>query len=210
MTTNLRAWTATLIPAFCLLACGCRQGIDRVPTEAERIEQLRLMLPQKIQIQPFTSIRSFNDDETPDGILLVLRPVDVLGDPVKAAGHFWFELWTYVNASGERKGERLAFWEQDLNTESDIQSYWTHAQMYEFPLAWVGQGLGEIQPGRRFILRAVWRTPWDETVSDEYVLDFSLPFGSLINAPGASPPEIQESDMPPAGRQGRPATRPAR
>lgn len=150
---------------------------------------LRLMLPNKIEIQPFTSVRSFDDDETPDGILLVLRPVDGFGDPVKAAGHFYFELWTRQMASGEPKGERLAFWERSITNESDMRLYWTHAQMFEFQLAWTGQGLGQIQPGRTFVLRAVWRTPWDETVTDEYELGFNLPFTALTsqatNAPTA-------------------------
>jgi hypothetical protein len=185
MTT--RAGSAGLTLLVCFLACGCGKGIDRVPTEAEKVADLRLMLPNKVEIEPFTSIRSFDDDEMPDGILLVLRPVDSFGDPVKAAGHFYFELWTEQLASGERKGERLAFWERDIANESDMRLYWTHAQMFEFQLAWTGQGSGKIQPGRKFILRAVWRTPWNETVSDEYKLDFNLPFPTLTGRSAEAP-----------------------
>ena len=144
------------------------------------------MLPDRIQIQPFTSIRSFNDDEIPDGILLVLRPLDRFGDPVKAAGHFYFELWTYVNASGERKGERLAFWERDIENESEMQIYWTHAQMFEFQLAWAGQGAEQLRPGQKYVLTATWRTPFDETKRDEYVLDFHSPF-EYLTRPGVPP-----------------------
>lgn len=173
-----------------------------MPCEAEKLEQLRLMLPERIKIQPFTSIRSFDDDQIPDGILLVLRPEDRFGDPVKAAGHFYFELWTFVNASGERKGERLAFWERTIANERDVRTYWTHSQMFEFQLAWVGQGLGQIEPGRKFVLTATWRTPWDTTVQDEYVLEFHLPYGVL-------PAGQEELPSPANGPLARPATRPA-
>lgn len=202
MNTNLRAWTAALLLSVCCLAFGCRQGIDRMPCEEAKVDQLRLMLPERIRIQPFTSIRSFDDDQIPDGVLLVLRPEDRFGDPVKAAGHFYFELWTYVNASGERKGERLAFWERTIATESDMRTFWTHAQMFEFQLAWVGQGLGQIEPERKFVLTATWQTPWDTTVRDEYVLEFHLPFGVLPAEAGAVTPSA-------AGQLGQPATRPA-
>lgn len=211
MSTNQRAWIAASLLTTCLAGSGCRGGIDRIPTEQEKIDHLRLMLPNKIEIQPFTSIRSFDEDNIPDGILLVLRPTDPFGDPVKAAGYFYFELWTYVNASQERKGERLAFWDRAINSESDMRTYWTHAQMFEFQLAWLGQGLGSIEPGRKFVLTATWRTPWDTTVRDEYVLEFDVPFRALTAEPSALPPppapsgdEPPEPVNPPAGPSNRP------
>lgn len=135
---------------------------------------LALMLPAGIKIQPFTKIKSFNEDEIPDGILLVVRPYDRFGDPVKAAGLFYFELWSYKEASGGRKGQRLAFWERDLASAEDVRLYWTRAQMYEFQLAWTS-GVEGLQPGRKYILTATYRAPWDETFQDEYVVDFQLP-----------------------------------
>lgn len=178
-------------------AAGCSNQISQEPTQTER-----LMLPERIEIQPFTSIRSFNEDDLPDGILLVLRPVDHFGDPVKAAGYFYFELWTYVNASGERKGERLAFWERDVASENEMRTYWTHAQMFEFQLAWAGQGADQLRPGRKYVLTATWRTPWDQTVRDEYVLDFHLPFETLTRS---GPPS--GADLPLSTPATRPVTR---
>jgi hypothetical protein len=129
---------------------------------------------------------------------------------VKAAGLFYFELWTYVDASGERKGERLAFWERTIDTESDMRIYWTHAQMFEFQLAWVGQGAGNIHPGKKFILRAVWRTPWDTTLTDEYVLDFNLPFGPSTTQPADLTPGTNAPKAGPAGKPERGARRGSR
>lgn len=177
------------------MGCSAYQG-----GEPDRTQ--RLMLPERIAIQPFTAIRSFNEDDIPDGILLVLRPVDRFGDPVKAAGHFYFELWTYVNASGERKGERLAFWERTIDTEEQMRTFWTHAQMFEFQLAWAGQGADKLKPGGRYILTATWRTPWDQTVRDEAVIDFHAPFETLTRSGAPS-----AADLPRSAPATRPVTR---
>ncbi|HOA73876.1 MAG TPA: hypothetical protein PL151_04250 [Phycisphaerae bacterium] len=173
--------------AVCSVVLGCRStGPNRMPTEQEQLDMLALMLPQRIQIQPFTKIKSFNDDDVPDGILAVVRPLDKFGDPVKAVGLFYFELWTYVNASGMQRGERLAFWEREITTAEEVRLYWTRAEMYEFQLAWTA-GVEAIQPGRKFVLTATYRAPWDETFQDEYVIDFQLPPGLLT--PAAPRPE---------------------
>jgi len=164
-------WAVPLI----LAALGCRsRGPNYLPTEPERVQMLSLMLPQEIKIQPFTQIKSFNQDEIPDGILAVIRPVDKFGDPVKAVGLFYFELWSYENASSERKGQRLAFWDRVIGTKEEVRLYWTRAQMYEFQLAWT-QGIDLIKPGHKYLFTATYRTPWDETIRDEYVMDFQMP-----------------------------------
>ncbi len=159
-----------LVPA--LGAVGCHStGPDRIPQERERIEMFSLMLPSEIKIEPFTKVRSFNEDDIPDGILAIVRPMDRFGDPVKAVGLFYFELWEYQPASQERRGQRLEFWERSITRADDVRSHWSRAQMYEFQLAWT-QGEGSIRPGRKYLFTTTYRTPWDTTIRDEYVLDF--------------------------------------
>lgn len=157
-----------------------------------------LMLPQRIKIESFTKIKSFNEDEIPDGILMVVRAFDKFGDPVKAVGPWYFELWTYQNASGDPKGQRLAFWDRNISTAEEVRLYWTRAQMYEFQLAWAG-GVEGLQPGRKFVLTATYRAPWDETFQDQYILEFQLPPGVL------QPPATQEPATPTAGVSSAPA-----
>lgn len=175
-------YTAVLAAAsigLLLGLAGCSStGPDELPTEQERIDMLSLMLPQDLQIQPFTKVRSFDDDDIPDGILMVVRPLDPFGDPVKAVGLFYFELWSFQPASGENKGERLAFWDRRIAGKEDVRLYWTRAQMYEFQLAWAGDAQG-VRPGRKYVLTATYRTPWDETIEDEFILDFQLPTGAF-------------------------------
>jgi hypothetical protein len=149
---------------------GCK-STPKVPPE--KADMLSMLLPREIKIQPFTKIKSFDADPVPDGIAVVLRPTDRFGDPVKVVGHLYFELYAYKKASGERKGERLEFWERTIATSEDQRLYWDRtAQMYEFPLVWT-QGAPPA-PNRKYILTATYRAPWDETFQDEYVLEFAL------------------------------------
>jgi len=173
MKKQRRAWRFLIPAVFAgVLPMACQStGPDEMPTEPEQVEMLSLMLPATIKIEPFTKIASFNEDEIPDGIVAVVRPLDRFGDPVKAAGLFYFELWTYVDASAERKGERLAFWERTIASEQEVRLYWNRAQMYEFQLAWT-QGLQNFRPGQKYILAVTYRTPWGKGIEDEYVLDF--------------------------------------
>ncbi len=171
--------------------CGGR-GPDYVPTERERVEQLGLMLPYELKIQPFSKVASFNEDQIPDGILAVVRPLDRFGDPVKAVGPFYFELWTYENATAERRGTRLAFWERNIATRDDVRLYWNRTQMYEFQLAWT-QGIDSLPPNRKYLLTVTYRSPWEETMRDEYVLDFHLPPLEFLTAGATPPPATQGS-----------------
>jgi len=157
-----------------------------MPTDADRMRQLGLMLPERIEVEPFTKIKSFDDDPVPDGILAVVRPVDPFGDPVKAAGLFYFELYTYRKASSDRRGERLEFWQVNIDSADDVRQYWSRAQMYEFPLAWTG-GAGQIRPGRRYLLVVTYRTPWDTTLQAEHVLEFHPP-GEFLTEPTSTAP----------------------
>ncbi len=187
MNTNPRATFLFLIAATALSTLACQStGPDTLPSDMERVEMLSLMLPERIEVQPFTKITSFNEDEIPDGILVVLRPLDRFGDPVKAVGRFYFELWTYVDASAQRKGERLAYWERTIASEEEVRLYWNRAQMYEFQLAWM-QGAQQLRPGRKFILAVTYRTPWDKGIEHEYTFEFYASPSELREAvPGAS------------------------
>ena len=174
MGTARSIWICGLCVVACAAGLGCRStGPDHLPRERDRVEMLSLMLPHEIKIQPFTKIKSFNDDRIPDGILAIVRPLDRFGDPVKAVGLFYFELWNYRDASGDRKGERLEFWEKTIDSENEVQLHWTRAQMYEFQLAWT-KGAGAIQPDRKYLLTVTYRTPWDTTIQDARVIDFHL------------------------------------
>ncbi|UCD29917.1 MAG: hypothetical protein JSV03_05425 [Planctomycetota bacterium] len=182
MAKKLRILSIGMGFAGCLLGLGCRSGgPEGMPSEAEQREMFSLMLPSQIKIQPFTQIRSFDNDQIPDGILAVIRPLDRFGDPAKAVGLFYFELWTYQKASGDHKGQRLAYWERTIANEDEVKLYWTRAQMYEFQLAWTAGEEGA-SPGMKFVLTASYRAPWEETMQDEYILDLHVPSNLIKEA----------------------------
>jgi len=175
MNRRNRILVSYLLGAGLLMISGCQAGGPAdMPSERQRREMFSLMLPSQVKIQPFTKVTSFDDDRVPDGILAVLRPLDRFGDPVKAVGLFYFELWTYRKASGDHKGERLAYWERAINSAQEVNLYWTWTRMYEFQLAWV-QGVEQITPDAKFVLTATYRAPWDETMQDEYIIDYHIP-----------------------------------
>lgn len=183
-----RVWICVLQIGILAILTGCHStGPDRLPQEKERVEMLSLMLPCELQIEPFTKIRSFNDDDIPDGILAIIRPVDRFGDPVKAVGLFYFELWEYREASEDRRGQRLEFWEKPITHVEDVKNHWSRAQMYEFQLAWT-QGGGAIRPGRKYLFTATYRTPWDTTIQDQYVLEFPRVGETPAESPSAGAP----------------------
>jgi hypothetical protein len=161
------AWAAA---ATVLTAAGCESTPKVTPGESDA---LGMLVARDIRIQPFTKIRSFDDDAIPDGIDVLVRATDQFGDPVKAVGHFYFELYSYRKASGDPKGERIEFWDRTIASAKDVRLYWDRtAQMYEFPLAWT-QGQPPA-PNRKYILTVTYRAPWDETFEDQFVMDFTL------------------------------------
>jgi hypothetical protein len=138
----------------------------------DQLDQLELLSPQKIQILPFTKARSFDDDDTPDGVLVVLAATDIFGDHVKAVGDFRFELYEFRPASGDPKGRRLGFWEQPIRTVADHRRHWdAFTQTYEFELYWDTS----LQTDERYVLQATYVGPDQRRLFDEYVFDFRTP-----------------------------------
>jgi len=137
-----------------------------------------LLMPERVGIMPFTRVESFDDDERPDGIALLLRPINVLGDPVNVVGRIRAELYTFVPASGLRAGSRLAVWEVTLNTEQDQRRYWSSTtQMYEFHLE-LNTDVVPSQP--KYVLAVTYNTPLGTHLTDEYILETPIasePFG---------------------------------
>lgn len=162
---------AVFVPA---VACSMRSGDSASPDEQKA---LQMLLPANVKIQPFTQVTSFDADGIPDGIELMVQPVDRIGDPVKVVGRFTFELWTFRAASSDRKGRQLQFWEVVLDSEKDQSRFWDRtAMMYIFNLDVVpgavpaGEDTGPIVPGKLVVV-ATYHTPSGEHLTDEFFLD---------------------------------------
>lgn len=148
-----------------LLSPGCETRHDEViGTEA----QYKLLMPAKIDVLPFTKPRSWDDDQIPDGIEVVLRPLDSFGDQTKAIGTFRFELYTFQKADAEPKGKRVGFWEENLCSREMQSLHWDKiTRTYRFRLAWTGE---RIRPGR-YVLEVTYLAPSGLRLTDTYIME---------------------------------------
>ncbi len=154
---------------FASAMLGCASS-HPVVDDAARRQMLTLLMPSRIKIvQPFTRIKSFDADATPDGIELLLQAVNSLDNPgLMIAGHVRIELYEYVKASGDQKGRRLESWNVDLTDEQHQRTYWNQlTQMYEFR---VGVDPATVRPADRYVLVVTYDSPLGERLTDEYVI----------------------------------------
>jgi hypothetical protein len=181
---NLPLYHWTLLPVMVTslsMIFGCRQRTEMSTMDAESGELIALLMPQSVKIQPFTKPKSFDKDAIPDGIEVLVQPLDKFNDPVKAVGAMQFELFRYQPASGQSKGERIQFWEVLIDSEDQIDQFWDRtAQMYLFKLA-VDEIAG-LPVGVKYVLTVRYNSPQGEHLEDEYVFNLAAPSQPLANS----------------------------
>ncbi|MEK6676362.1 MAG: hypothetical protein AABZ47_11995 [Planctomycetota bacterium] len=165
--------TALLAMPVLLIGCmfGCAQKQHVVSDPAQR-QMLSLLMPQRIQIvEPFTRVRSFDDDDSLDGIELLVQAVNALDDPgLMVVGNIRVELYEYLPASGEPRGRLLEHWDVDLSTAKDQKVFWNKmTQMYEFRMA-VDPTL--IPPAEQYVLGVTYTSPLGEHLTDDCLIRY--------------------------------------
>ena len=176
MTLHLR----TTYPVVIALAglCGCAPA-PAVRDAAAQRNLLALVMPSRIEIvEPFTQVKSFDDNRTPDGIELLLQAVNSLGNAgLMVAGDIRVELFEHVRASGDRKGQRLERWDVELSTEEHQRTHWNQVtQMYEFRL--------RVDPtviplADQYVLVVTYNSPLGEHLTAECVIGHQPSAGPL-------------------------------
>lgn len=154
-----------------IFVAGCA-GPPRTTTDIAQREMLALLLPSRVEIvEPFTRVKSFDDDATPDGIELLLQAVNALDNPgLMITGTVRVALYEYLPASGDRKGRRLEHWNIDLVTIRQQREYWNAmTQMYEFRLA---IDPTRIPPAKEYVLEVTYRSPLGEHLADECLISY--------------------------------------
>ncbi len=149
-----------------------------------RRKLLALLMPSRIEIvEPFTRVKSFDDDDTPDGIELLLRAVNSLDNPgLMIAGDVRMELFEHVAGSADQKGRRLEHWDVELATAAQQRRYWNQlTQMYEFRL---GVDPTVMPQADRYVLLATYNSPLGEHLTDECVITYR---GGARDLPGTVP-----------------------
>ncbi|MBN1514711.1 MAG: hypothetical protein JXB13_22045 [Phycisphaerae bacterium] len=175
---KLKHWVRFLLLSVVVAGTACTPKAASLDDPQTR-DSLALLMPERIGIMPFTRVESFDDDNRPDGIAMLLRPINVLGDPVNIVGQVRAELYEYTPASGLRTGPRLAMWEVLLNTKEDQRRYWSSTtQMYEFHLE---LNTGVVSQRPKYVLAVTYNTPLGTHLTDEYILEVPIasePFAS--------------------------------
>jgi hypothetical protein len=150
---------------------SCATPQPAVDDAAQR-EMLALLMPSRIEIvEPFTHVKSFDNNSTPDGIELLLQAVNALDNPgLMIAGHVRVELFEFLAASGDRKGRRLEHWNVELADARQQQRYWnTLTQMYEFRL---GIDTTKIPAAEQYVLHVTYNSPLGERLTDECLISY--------------------------------------
>jgi len=161
--------TIALGIAGAILGTGCASPPRSGEGGAER-EMLALLMPSRIEIvEPFTRVKSFDDDATPDGIEVLLQSVNSLGNPgIMIAGQVRLELYEHLAGSADQKGRRLEQWDVELVTARQQRMYWnTLTQMYEVRL---GIDTSRIPVADKYVLTVVYTSPLGERLTDECLL----------------------------------------
>lgn len=184
----IRLLAATLLLAPPALWIGCHRGRVGGVSDGPTAEELvAFYSPRRIKILAFTKVRSFDDDLVPDGLSVLIQPLDSSGDEVKAFGRFSFELYAYKPASPDKRGELLERWAQTVLSPEDQEQFWSgYARAYEFQLSWEGN---PIPPQKRYVLVASFEGgPGSERLFDEYEFEFRVSredLSSLLNPAGS-------------------------
>ena len=147
-----------------------------------RQKALELLMPERIEIvKPFTRVKSFDDDASPDGIELLLQAVNPLGNVgLMIVGVIRVELYEHVQASGIPTGKRLDSWTIDLASEESQRRYWNHVtQMYQLRLK-INPAV--VSVARRYVLVVTYTSPLGEHLTDDCVIERRAISGPLGGA----------------------------
>ncbi len=129
-------------------------------------EPINLLLPQTIRVHPFTGTRDFDKTDGSRGLEVRIEALDAYQDSAKAFGNFRFELYNHREENPDGKGERISSWDVDILDPQDNVVHWDKVHRnYLFKLQWDKP----IPKGKRFMLAAVFESPFTERLFDERV-----------------------------------------
>lgn len=165
----MSARISTSVAAIALLTAGCEKSTRVMSLEQpEMAAFVELMTPRAVEIQHYlTKPVSFEGSGDADGMEVILAAKDAFGDDVKCVGTFLFEFYNLRLASGDKHGERLAYWSVTIDSKESLSQYWDKlARFYKFPLKFEGGG-APLAAGS-YVLTAQLSTPTGEKLFDEY------------------------------------------
>ena len=158
---------AAALAVASLAACG-PEGPGPAPRPGQQPvpPPIDLLLPGSIRIHPFTGTRTFDVKGGVKGIDVRIQALNAYGDATKAFGEFRFELYEFLPNSRDPKGKRLGLWRNDvLEPKVNLLHWDSITRTYSFKLQWYEP----VPVGQRFVLAAVFSSPFTERLFDERV-----------------------------------------
>ncbi len=160
-TTRSRGGAILLLATVIVAAGGCTGPNGPAGSVGP---PLSLLLPKTIKIHPFTGTRTFDEKGGIKGIEVRIQLLDAYRDATKGFGDFRFELYEFRPHSQDRKGRRIAMWQETLMEPEKNLLHWDKlTRAYKFKLQWDQP----ISVGERFILTAVFASPYTERLFAE-------------------------------------------
>lgn len=182
-TMLLRPTTAAFVLAALATGCTKTANVGEPISVDDQRKMLSLLMPARIEIvEPFTRVRSFDDDKTPDGIEVLLQAVNTLDNPgLMIVGDLLVELFEYVPASAKEEGRRLEHWDVEIATRKHQRRFWNQVtQMYELRL---GVDPTAIPQGDRYVLVVTYTSPLGDHLTDKCLIHFRTPGAPLGTGP---------------------------
>src|ERR1051326_3655553 len=168
---TLAAVSTIAVLAVLALLPACAERNSKASMENPDVEQfIKLMMPQKIQIQRLTRPVSFAADGNADGLEVLLAASDSSGDNTKIAGTLLLELHKFRAASTDEVGDRIALWPIAINSPETMRLYWERASRYYlFPLQLPEKAR---LPNGKYVLTAQLTSPIGDRLFDNYTFEY--------------------------------------
>ena len=175
MSITKRISTLLVVSVVCTLGffTGCdwvRWSSRGTSNTADRIKippPINALLPQRIEVHPFTRIGVLSERGDIHGIDLCIRAVDSYGDATKAFGKFRFELYQFKPGSPDPKGALLAVWNENIETLKENRRYWDNiSRTYRFKLAWDRETL----PSEKFVIVVIFQSRYSDRLFAQRVI----------------------------------------
>ena len=147
-----------------LLAVFVLAGCEKRPLG----ETVDLYQAKALCILPSTAVADWTWDGQADGLLVYVRAEDNFHDPSKAPGDYLIELYSFREASADRRGERIGFWLVRIDCKERQEEYWDPVTLaYRFQCSYVQP----VAVGKKYVLTVTYNSPFRNRLFAQQVLD---------------------------------------
>lgn len=131
-------------------------------------ETVDLYKATSLRILPSTAVADWTWDGQADGLLVYVRAEDNFHDPSKAPGDYLIELYSFREASADRRGERIGFWLVRIDSKDRQEEYWDPVTLaYRFQCAYVQP----VAVGKKYVLTVIYNSPFHNRLFAQQILD---------------------------------------